>query len=301
MCRHRQLKMLNFTVVLQHPDSVPWITANNMKLFWGARFAIEKWILKLVECSHDLFWLLDKFLILAGARFTPRNRCQRIGWILYRILACPQPPIALLCFVSAVVFEEDSATVVRNLAVFSSFSLSLIKQRLLLQKFGGILTIRGLLEAPDFCSGNSDLDESVRKRFKRTSRTIIITIALIITVQQIVCWIPSEPRDIIFGIPQWIALCWGEKVALAIKYWYILISFICWISKMYACTVTTVVLMMGFEAEQTILAHRFGTIGDSLQDLRQNYWDCKLTRKQYWERLKRLVRVSLDQQQLLLR
>ncbi|EDS42088.1 conserved hypothetical protein [Culex quinquefasciatus] len=203
--------MLNFTVVLRHPDSVPWITANNMELFWGARFAIEKWILKLVECSHDLFWLLDKFLILAGARFTPRNRCQRIGWILYRILACPQPPIALLCFVSAVVFEEDSATVVRNLAVFSSFSLSLIKQRLLSQKFGGILTIRGLLEASDFCSGNSDLDESVRKRFKRTSRTIIITITSIITVQQIVCWIPSEPRDIIFGIPQWIALCWGEK------------------------------------------------------------------------------------------
>ncbi|KAL1374185.1 hypothetical protein pipiens_018241 [Culex pipiens pipiens] len=69
---------------------------------------------------------------------------------------------------------------------------------------------------------------------------------------------------------------------------------------MYGCTVTVVILMLGFEAEQTILAHNFGQIHNDLQNLRQSHWDCELVRKQYWERLGTLVRVSFDQQQLLL-
>lgn len=285
----------------QHPDSVQWITLNKMELFRDARFAtIEKWIVELVQCSQDPFWLLDKFLLVAGARCTPRNRWQRIGWVLYHTFIYSQLSITLVCFISAVLFEEDSVTCIRTLLTFVTFSLCVVKINLLLKNSGGVLKLRALLQAPDFCSGDPDFDASVRKRFKRTSRMLIIIIALVIMIQQVLSWIPSEAIDIIFEIPAWVAWCWGDRVSLLIKNWYISFCLTIWCYKMYGCTVTVVILMLGFEAEQTILAHNFGQIHNDLQNLRQSYWDCELAKKQYWERLRSLVRVSFDQQQLLL-
>ncbi|XP_039429638.1 uncharacterized protein LOC120413032 [Culex pipiens pallens] len=275
-----------------------------MELFRKARLAksrLDKWFLELVECSQDPFWLLDRYLILAGTHFTPRNRWQRIGWLLYQFVTYSNLTIALMCFISAVIFEEDSVTVIRTFLIFVTMSLSLYKQHWLLQNRVGIGRLRNLLETHEFCSGDPDFDESVRKRFKRTSRTLIITISWIITLQQILSWIPSDTQDIIFEIPSWIAWCWGERVSLVIQVWYISICVTIWCSKLYGCTVTAVTLMVGYEAEQRILTHRFEHIQNDLHDLRQNYWDSELARKQYWERLRTLVRVFFNQQQLLLR
>ncbi|XP_001865697.2 uncharacterized protein LOC6048849 [Culex quinquefasciatus] len=267
----------------------------------GRSTAIEKWIRKLVECSQDPFWLLDKLLVLAGAPFTPRNRSQRIVWILYQTTTYFQLSISLVCSISFVIFEEDSVTVIRTFLMFLTMTLSFVKLHLLLQNSSGISKLRDLLEAPGFCSGDPDFDESVRKRFKRTSRMLIITIAWIVMVQQILSWIPSDTQGIIFKLPAWVAWCFGDRVSLVIKNWYMSLCFTIWCNKLYACTITVVVVMLGLEAEQTILAHKFGRIQDSLQNLRQSYWDREIARKQYWERLRTLIRVSFDQQQLLLR
>uniref|UniRef100_A0A1S4K5A7 Odorant receptor n=1 Tax=Culex quinquefasciatus TaxID=7176 RepID=A0A1S4K5A7_CULQU len=269
-----------------------------MELFRKARLAKSR-LDKLVD--KDPFWLLDRYLILAGARFTPRNRWQRIGWLLYQFVTYSNLTIALVCFISAVIFEEDSVKVIRTFLIFVTMSLSLYKQHWLLQNRAGIGRLRNLLETHEFCSGDVDFDESARKRFKRTSRMLIITISWIITLQQILSWIPSDTQGIIFEIPSWIAWCWGERVSLVIQVWYLSICVTIWCFKLYGCTVTAVTLMVGYEAEQRMLAHKFGQIQYDLQELRQNYWDCELARKQYWERLGTLVRVSFNQQQLLLR
>ncbi|EDS42086.1 conserved hypothetical protein [Culex quinquefasciatus] len=181
-----------------------------MELFRKARLAKSR-LDKLVD--KDPFWLLDRYLILAGARFTPRNRWQRIGWLLYQFVTYSNLTIALVCFISAVIFEEDSVKVIRTFLIFVTMSLSLYKQHWLLQNRAGIGRLRNLLETHEFCSGDVDFDESARKRFKRTSRMLIITISWIITLQQILSWIPSDTQGIIFEIPSWIAWCWGERVS----------------------------------------------------------------------------------------
>ncbi|KAL1398479.1 hypothetical protein pipiens_008934 [Culex pipiens pipiens] len=237
----------------------------------------------LSQCRH---LKTSFFLILAGFHFTPQNRWQSVVWTLYRCLPYSYLYIALISLFSALIFRENSITIIRTTVIVVMMADCFVKHRLLLRYGDEIRKLRNYLESPTFGSGETTFDESVRKRFRRSARVLIIGISSIITVQQILAWVPNEQLSEAFYIHPWVGSIWGENVALAIRIWYISIFSAVWLFKLYGCTVTSIVLMMGLEAEQKVLAHNFKRIQDCLEDLRQSYWDSELARKQYWDRVR---------------
>lgn len=275
-----------------------------MNLFWKALAKVRlvkyraRWLWEEVP---DTFQLLDRFYILAGIDFDAPNDWQRFGWKLYLLVGNFQMLISVVSFVSTFVAMDDAVETIWCALMVVAQVTCLAKTRLLLCHKKNIEDLRKFLQIANYCSGDRMFDEAARRGFRRKTRALVVTLGLLMVCQQVICWIPQPQQSRTFYVPPWVGYYFGKGLAYFIQVIYISNFVLFWVSKLFGCTIVSSILMIGLHSEQEILVHHFERIAKDMEDLRDNYFDNEQTKKQYWNKLKILIKSIAEQQGVILR